>query len=580
MSSGLAIRGVASPQPLDHDSQELTQPYSPTGLISPVAPLAPLTRSVSTSAQGALSRQSCCYTPLKTISEINPRRVKLDKNVLIAFDSSSDRPLLTRSASELMQTIADWIKRTRRLFMLQVDNVTLTSAKRRKVEEKPKPWVIEFEDQQTLELTDFQRNFLMRHSRFFQTLWTGSFNEAEKKTIRIEERGREDIQRAVNLLQNRAALEAYSFAEIDQLAELLVIASYFQFGSLEEILQQKSMKLIQAHHDKFPLEAFEKAIKLHQFAKMSGYNHWKDELEFLLARYLKDTLNDTEDTGKSAFIAGVDAMRQLNIENMDLSSSLIHDTLLKYVCESLPTIQRLDISSCQHLTPNCLDSLPLLPSLQQLNLSFWRQHKLTANDILKLAALPLTELKLNRCYLSAGGFEALHQLPNLSSLALGGCPSFDRAALTTVAALKRVKRLDLSFTHLSDQDLEQLNRMPPLEYLCLSQCNGITGAGLAKIATLVPLLYEMDLSDCTGIQESDLTPLANLDHLGILILDQNVSLTGDHLVYLICEKGGFAKLNTLKMSFCPQLNHACLLRLGKKRFTHSSNLFYDYVFKR
>jgi internalin A len=253
-----------------------------------------------------------------------------------------------------------------------------------------------------------------------------------------------------------------------------------------------------------------------------------------------------------AFLRGNQQLRVLNLRGTDVT-----DTSLAYVAQ-LAHLKSLDISFTQ-ITDVGLEHLASLAELEELNLG---GNKISGAGLHVLKLLPklrklsfygiqrrnagwcwapvVTDLELDTIALLGGledlniGFGVGLGVPRPDDLGpadgeaecrIAGGTRVTDLGLAKLAALKKLRRIDLSGSAITAAGLKTLAALPQLERLSLWNVKGIDDAAVAQLAML-PNLATLDLSD-TAVTDEALARLAKLPNLRHLYVnDTKVTLDG------------------------------------------------------
>jgi len=181
---------------------------------------------------------------------------------------------------------------------------------------------------------------------------------------------------------------------------------------------------------------------------------------------------------------GGDAITGLNLNFLKL--------LPKLKKLSLHGIQRRNAGACWTplITDLDLDAIALLSGLEELDLgigislgmggkpaaegggncSVTGGIQLSDLGLAKLAALKkLRRLDVSGARLTPAGIEVLQGLPQLERLSIWNCPALDDAAAKVLAGMPSLVNLDVSYTSIGDEGLGLLAELPQLKYLYLTE---------------------------------------------------------------------------------------------------------------
>lgn len=150
----------------------------------------------------------------------------------------------------------------------------------------------------------------------------------------------------------------------------------------------------------------------------------------------------------------------------------LRDMHLKKICQSFSKLQKLDLSSCSHITPAGWGELTHLSRLTSLNLA--RNEN-------------LNDLQFNLILASA---RRLHEL------ILNECRNLTHASFHAIAASRqRFVTLGLARTALTNAALmEIISKMPSLSYLDLTRCPNLTEEGVLDALKISYNLAEVNIS--------------------------------------------------------------------------------------
>ncbi len=244
----------------------------------------------------------------------------------------------------------------------------------------------------------------------------------------------------------------------------------------------------------------------------------------------------------------LNAVKELNLSgNDELTSKKLAALLQKF-----PNLEKLNLSGCESLKFNSLNTWPTLNAVKELNLS--ANDELTDN---KLAAL-------------------LRKFPNLEKLNLRDCESLQFNSLNTWPTLNAVKELNFSRNELTDEKLTALlHKLPNLEKLDLRSCESLqfnsadtwptlnavkelnlfgnaelTDEKLAALLQKFPNLEKLNLSGCRSLEFNSVDTWPTLNDVKELNLSWNTKLTDEKLAALLQK---FPNLEKLDITECDSL---------------------------
>ncbi len=205
-------------------------------------------------------------------------------------------------------------------------------------------------------------------------------------------------------------------------------------------------------------------------------------------------------------LAPLSQLEELNVGGMKISGSALH--VLKY----LPRLKKLSFYGTQRrnagmcwapvMTDIELDTIALLTNLEELNIGdgvalgtprpealgprtgeaecrITGGTRISDLGVAKLAALEkLRSLNLSGSVVTAGALKTLGGLPNLQHLSLWNAEGINESAASGFESLKSLTSLDLSNTGIGDRVLAALAKLPNLQRLYVSD-TAVTASGLA-----------------------------------------------------------------------------------------------------
>jgi internalin A len=232
------------------------------------------------------------------------------------------------------------------------------------------------------------------------------------------------------------------------------------------------------------------------------------------------------------------SLRKLNLRGTDIT-----DISLPYIAE-LTGLRSLDLSYTQ-LGDLGIESLPALANLEELNLGGTRISGLNLSvlkllpKLRKLAFNGIQRRNAGACWsplITDLDLDSISQLSNLEELDLGIGVSLGRTgvpvgggnckvaggikigdlALTKIAKLKKLRRLDVSGAKITPAGLKVLERLPQLERLSVWNCSALDDSAAPILSAMANLTF-LDLS-YTGAGDATLHALESLPHLKFLYL--------------------------------------------------------------
>ncbi|XP_019187945.1 PREDICTED: F-box/LRR-repeat protein 3 isoform X2 [Ipomoea nil] len=279
---------------------------------------------------------------------------------------------------------------------------------------------------------------------------------------------------------------------------------------------------------------------------------------------------------------------------------------LKQGCKSLET---LDMSSCQNVSPVGLSSLTSSAGcLRQLTLSYGSPVTLALGESLQNLSM-LQSIKLDGCQVTCSGLKAIgNWCVSLKELSLSKCPGVtDEGLCSVVTKHRELQRLDITccrkITHVSisnitnscsyltslrmesctlvpreafvligqrcrfleeldvtdneidNEGLKSISMCSGLSSLKLGICLNITDKGLIHIGMCCPNLKELDLYRSAGVTDSGIYAIAR----GCLSLEMiNIAYCNRITDHSFVSLSKCSKLNTLESRGCPLLTSSGL----------------------
>jgi len=225
--------------------------------------------------------------------------------------------------------------------------------------------------------------------------------------------------------------------------------------------------------------------------------------------------------GDGVTAAGLPALAPLQgLEDLDLSDTRIAATGLRQF-RALPRLRRLN------LPENRWTEAGLTPLLQSRNLRFI----VVAGDFTQEAMAVLGQsrdlrgIDLQRTRFPAGALRGLKSLAHLETLYLP--PQLDKSDLAALAALPKLKTLDVTGAVLTAAHLKQLGKIKTLQALALTD-SPVQSADLLALKSLKRLTL-LELSG-TRVASGELKPLQAFTQLEVLGLPQSEMPSQDRIV--------------------------------------------------
>eukprot|EP00026_Physarum_polycephalum_P004574 Phypoly_transcript_04596.p1 GENE.Phypoly_transcript_04596~~Phypoly_transcript_04596.p1 ORF type:complete len:517 (+),score=40.15 Phypoly_transcript_04596:553-2103(+) len=219
---------------------------------------------------------------------------------------------------------------------------------------------------------------------------------------------------------------------------------------------------------------------------------------------------------------------------------------VQYLCksETAMKLEFLSLGNCKKIGNAAMDSLALLPNLQELNL--YTCPLLNSNGLVSLASGPagksLRALDISHCggildqglitiasmtqlrtlqmagmmRITAEGVTAVaHQCTLLESLSINKCKQLNNDSVVAILThSKNLSVLDLAFLdQVTDEAFVNMPSMPSLVTLDMKGMHRITDATVKKVALNTPNLQVWILWKCSNITDEGVTAIGNNCHL-------------------------------------------------------------------
>lgn len=196
-------------------------------------------------------------------------------------------------------------------------------------------------------------------------------------------------------------------------------------------------------------------------------------------------------------------------------------------------------------TAYILEALAVLPRLAGLKMYTTGGNLSALQSLCGLRCLDLSDSG-SLAHSGAADLPGLGDLAGLTSLRLGRCWGVTDAAMTEVARLTCLERLDLEegSYQITDAGLARLATLPALRSLNLKRCHGVTARGLSLLARL-GTLESLDLS-WTALDDAALAAIAT----GLKSL-RRLAIRGCDRVTRVETLDSLDHLEHLDVSWCP-----------------------------
>lgn len=228
------------------------------------------------------------------------------------------------------------------------------------------------------------------------------------------------------------------------------------------------------------------------------------------------------------------------LRTLNLAGTAFNDELAPLLADATPNLTSLDVRSCA-LSDAAMSELAGCTSLRVLRLS-GKENRTTVSDEGLAALAPLKSLKviaLDDLWIGKPGLEHLTALESLEEIYLSAT-IVDDDAVSVLTKFPRLRKLRLARTNITDAALASLSSCGQLEELDLSEISTLTDAGMSSLAALKSLkklnLWRVQISDTGALALAPLTRLQwlNLDNTklsdaGLPVLKDMNQLTFLHL---------------------------------------------------
>ena len=195
----------------------------------------------------------------------------------------------------------------------------------------------------------------------------------------------------------------------------------------------------------------------------------------------------------------------------------------KVLCLSVARDAWKDLSPLSNLNPDDLHTLVLHGQYQGAALPDNRCMPYIAH----LTGLKV--LSFENTNISAKGLQSLKHLKNLEELTLRGAKKVTNQALSQIAQLPSLRRLELQAHRITNSGLAHLARLTSLEELTLGS-GPLTNAALAHLTKLPRLTYLM--LNSSGFTDAGMVHLKSVPSLRILYIGHMLRLTDAALVHI------------------------------------------------
>lgn len=246
-----------------------------------------------------------------------------------------------------------------------------------------------------------------------------------------------------------------------------------------------------------------------------------------------------------------------SLRTVILAGTGFSDELAKVLATAVPQLTNIDVRSCP-LSDAALTEIAKCSGLRVLRLS-GKENRTTVSDDGLAALAPLKSLKviaLDDLWIGKVGLEHLSALGSLEEVYLSAT-IVDDEAVAVLQKFPRLRKLRLARTNITDSALASLASCGQLQELDLSEISTLTDAGMSSLAAIKSLkklnLWRVQISDTGALA---LAPLVNLQWLnldntklsdaGLPVLKEMTQLTFLHLGSTQITEAGAPALFHLK----------------------------------
>lgn len=238
----------------------------------------------------------------------------------------------------------------------------------------------------------------------------------------------------------------------------------------------------------------------------------------------------------SESLRSISRMEKLEVLTMT-GCGLVDDVGMEYIGHGCPSLQVLDISRCDRLSSSTLISIIKgHNSLLQLHASYCF-FELQVNPICHLMDLKnLKTLTLDGAQIADSSFRIIStSCKFLVEIGLGKCKGVtDTGILELVSGCTNLKILNLTCcSDITDMSITVITEScKNLVCLKLECCNLLTEKSFYSLGLFCFLLEELDLTDCSGVDDLGLSYLSNCKKILCLKLGLCTKISGKGLSYI------------------------------------------------
>ena len=255
-------------------------------------------------------------------------------------------------------------------------------------------------------------------------------------------------------------------------------------------------------HDEFGVDAFDSPAALMLWLRGHAHEHTVEVLDVYRNSMSTEAMKMLSEIPQInvlslAFIMKMNLLKDLKsstIQALNLSSTDVDDTGIKYLSTNLPNLNALDLDGCLHLTTKGYATLREIKSLRSLKV---REAILTDAGVKEISMIPnLSCLYMNNQRITNKSLSYVADIPNLVGFDFQGTNPDGKFA--EFKKLKKLKWLTLGNIVLTENDLKDLGQLKNLEHLTMRESNVSEDQAKALIAAL-PNLTDPDFKDCPQI---------------------------------------------------------------------------------
>jgi serine/threonine protein kinase len=274
--------------------------------------------------------------------------------------------------------------------------------------------------------------------------------------------------------------------------------------SAQAIRAEESLSQSPAH-DEFGVDAFDSPAALILWLRGHAHEHTVEVLDVYRNSMSLEAMKMISDIPQInvlslAFIMKMNMLKDLKsstIQDLNLSSTDVDDTGIKYLSTNLPNLNALNLDGCLHLTTKGYATLREIKSLRSLKV---REAILTDAGVKEISMIPeLSTLFINsqnNRHITTKTLSYIAEIPNLEGFDFQGMNPDGKFA--DFKKLKKLKWMVLGNIVFTDNDLKDLGQLKTLEHLRIREANVTEDQAKALIAAL-PNLTDVDFKDCPEI---------------------------------------------------------------------------------